>query len=352
MSLAPIRYILTEKALSNWLGIHAKNPISDATETVATHVFEVLRGIESQSWLALEPSILNSWLTQYSDLELSGDHKKLVKLLRQDRVRDFTNLYQSAPGAWTELPDELGSAARQMITVLGPANFWCEPGSQKLPQLAAQLSRLFQDITQIDIYDSYLIHNLTSSNHRIDSSLREHRRNRYVQTLDFICSALLADGGTATINLRCPIRAENIGTISQADERDEADADTIYRSLPGLRELLLSIVAKHQGAVKFVVELRAERPTQDHGRSDMSGEWLHGRFIVVPGACIVSSDRSMDFVGLRHSSDGGRPVEKIGMLDNLLVRWAPAVFAPDDLSRRWSLLAPMFSGQNQITIGT
>lgn len=348
MSLAPSRYILTEKALSNWLGVHAKNPISDATETIATHVFEVLRGIESQSWLALEPSILNSWLTQYSDLELSGDHKKLVKLLRQDRVRNFTNLYQSAPSSWIQLPEKLSSAARQMITVLGPANFWCEPGSEKLPQLAVELSRLFQDITQIDIYDSYLIHNLTSANLRIDPSLKEHRRNRYVQTLDFMCNALLSDGGTATINLRCPIRAEKIGTIRQ---EDQADADAIYRSLQGLRELLLSIVTKHQGAVKFVVELRAERPTH-LGRSDMSGEWFHGRFIVVPGACVVSSDRSMDFVGLRHSSDGGRPVEKIGMLDNLLVRWAPTVLAPDELSRRWGLLAPMFSGQNLITIGT
>lgn len=349
MSLAPNRYILTERALVTWLGIRSGRPISDATEAVATHVFDVLRGVESQSWLALEPSILSSWLTQYSDLELSGVYRKIVKLLRRDRVRDFTNLCQSAPDAWIALPEDLNVAARQLITALEPAYFWCEPGIDKLPDLEVQLSRLFQDITQIDIYDSYLIHNLTSSNRRVDPSLREHRRNRYVQTLDFLCKALLSHGSTATINLRCPIRAEKEGSILREEMED---IDSIDRSFPGLRELLLSIVSKHKGNIRFVIELRAEKPARDHGRSDMSGEWLHGRFIVVPGACIVSSDRSMDFVGLRYLSDGGSGIEKIGLLDNLLVRWAPSILPPDELSRRWSSLTPMFFGQNLVSIGS
>ena len=348
MSLAPIRYVLTEKALSTWLGIRPGRPLSEATEEVATHVFDVLRGIESQSWLALEPSILNAWLTQYSDLEMSGVYRKIVKLLRRDRVRDFTNLCKSAPDTWAALPEDFDAAARQFINVLEPAYFWCEPGVEKLPHLEKQLSQLFQGIAEIDIYDSYLIHNLTSSNHRVDPSLREHRRNRYVQTLDFICNALLTHGGSATINLRCPIRAEYEGSIRREEMED---IESIYRSLPGLRELLLSIATKHKGNIRFVVELRAERPVHDHGRSDMSGEWLHGRFIVVPGACIVSSDRSMDFVGLRYLSDGGRGIEKIALLDNLLVRWAPNILSPDELSRRWSSLTPMFSGQNLVSVG-
>jgi hypothetical protein len=82
----------------------------------------------------------------------------------------------------------------------------------------------------------------------------------------------------------------------------------------------------------------------------MRKEWFHGRFIVVPGACVVTSDRSMDFVAVRERSVGGVSERTIALLDNLLVRWPLEAFSPEEIAEQWSQLSPEFSGP-PITVG-
>lgn len=341
MSLAPQRYLLTVSALGKWLGINESNKLSGVSDQVATKVLQALRGFDSQAWLAIEPRTNRLGFHGLSDLELSGSLKKISKIISSERVSSFSKLYESEPNSWIELPEDLDRSLEILVATINLSYLWCQPGVDDLQNLEKEFSRLFQDFTEIDIYDPYLFSGLTGQSTRIDPSLRAFSKNRYVQTIDFLCGALLSKGGKVAINLRCPIKAES----SEVGLKDSVQVySQVASARPGIHAALQSIAKKHNGAVTFSLDIRFERHKGRHGRADMAGEWLHGRFIVIPGACVIASDRSMDFVGLRYSSDGGAPADKLGLLDNMLVRLRHPTPLSEEISRRWATLDQPFSG--------
>lgn len=340
MSLAPQRYLLTTSALGKWLGINDANQLPDVPDSIAVKVLHALRAFDSHSWLAIEPSTTRLGFHKFSDLELPGSLKKISRIISSERINNFAKLYQSEPSSWTELPDNLEQSLGILVATTDPSYRWCQPGVDDLPNLEKEFSRLFQDFAEIDIYDPYLFSGLAGQSTKIDPSLRTFSKNRYVQTIDFLCGALLATGGKVTINLRCPIKAES----SEVGLKDSVHSySQVVDARPGIHAALQSIAKKHNGAVTFLLDIRFERHKGRHGRADMAGEWLHGRFIVIPGACVITSDRSMDFVGLRYLSDGGAPADKLGLLDNVLVRLRPTPLS-EEISRRWATLDQPFSG--------
>ncbi len=341
MSLAPQRYLLTSSALSKWLGINDEVQLSDVSDSIAVKVFQALRAFDSQSWLAIGPKTTGLGFHKFSDLELPGSLKKISKIISSDRINNFTKLYESEPSSWTELPDSLEQSLGILVATIDSSYLWCQPGVDDLPNLKKEFSRLFQDFTEIDIYDSYLFSGLAGRSTKIDPSLRAFINNRYVQTIDFICGALLSKGGKVAINLRCPIKAESQEVALKDSAQFYSQVET---TRPSIYAALQSIAKKHHGAVTFSLDIRFESHKGRHGRADMAGEWLHGRFIVIPGACVIASDRSMDFVGLRYLSDGGAPVDKLGLLDNVLVRLRHPTLLSEEISRRWATLDQPFSG--------
>jgi hypothetical protein len=326
------------------LGINDTHQLSDVSDSIAVKVHQALRAFDRQSWLAIGPSTTRLGFHRLADLELPGSLRKISKLISSERIRSFTKLYESEPSSWTELPENLEHALGILVATTDPSYRWCQPGVDDLPNLEKEFSRLFQDFTEIDIYDSYLfsgLSGLAGQSTKIDPSLRAFSRNRYVQTIDFLCGALVSNRGKVTINLRCPIKAESL-EVGLTDSVQSYSQVTEAR--PSIHAALLSIAEKYKGAVTFSLDIRFERHKRRHGRADMDGEWLHGRFIVIPGACVIASDRSMDFVGLRYASDGGAPAEKLGLLDNMFVRLRHPTQLTEEISRRWATLEQPFSG--------
>ena len=75
--------------------------------------------------------------------------------------------------------------------------------------------------------------------------------------------------------------------------------------------------------LKFIFELRGEKLVL---RDDGRGSWFHGRFFVLDGCWVISTDRSLDWF-----ADGVT-------VDNHLVRWGRSVFPAGRLTQRWSAL--------------
>lgn len=348
MKLAPSRRFLSSGVLATWLGVDFGTPIGSVDEKTIKRVTSLIGALVKNTWLAIDTSISEIWFAGLADLGLPKSHRKLVNLLKGQHANDLWKLKLASTGGWEHLSDRIDDVIDDLIRT-SPTIFWCKPGEEGLSLLSRELPPLFEGINEIDVFDPYLLNNLQTSSRTVDPSLKAYARNRYVQTLDYVCAAIVNEAAISTVNLRCPILAES--DKQNLDRYDPENEKSVSECFPGMNEILRSLSEKYSKRVRFRLDVRIERERFDHGRMDMSGEWFHGRYIVIPNICVISSDRSMDFIALRHSSIGGEPIEQIGTVDNMLVRWPFDTLSPEHLLQQWSGLRRLFRGPELIDIG-
>ena len=348
MTLAPNRRVLSSGVLASWLGVDCGTPIGTVDVKTIDRVTSLIRTLRNNTWLAVDTSISEVWFAGLSDLGLPKSHSKLVTLLRNQHGYDLWKLKLASIGGWEHLSDRIDDVFNDLIWTRSPI-LWSKPGEAGLSVLSRELPLLFEGINEIDVFDPYLLNNLQTAGRTVDPSLRAYARNRYVQTLDYLCAAIVNEAAISTVNLRCPILAES--DRRNLDRYDPENEKSVSQCFPGMNEILRSLSEKYSKRIRFRLDVRIEREQIDHGRIDMEGEWFHGRYIVIPNLCVISSDRSMDFVALRHSSLGGEPREQLGTVDNMLVRLPLDTLSPEMLLQQWSGLRRLFRGPELIDIG-
>lgn len=340
MNLHPPRVVLNTQAFTGWLGIASGADLAGVPEDLIGQVTVLVRGLRNHAWLAIDRS-LNNWFKGLQDLSLPRHHRRLAKLIHDPKLEYYGRLYESAPHGWQELSPRLSEASHEIIIFATPALFRCKPGEEHLEVLRGQMRDLMKDSLHLDLYDPYLIGNLLGASRIVDPSLSTYSGNA-AQTLAFLADALDVGTEKKTINIKCPLKSNAIlGTPSRFVPESP---DSIYEQLGGLKEVLMSIVKRHEGRVHFTVDIRRAASTSYNGRMDMRREWFHGRYIVLPGACVVSSDRSLDFVGKRETSNGGVSESRLGLLDNMLARWSIDTFGPEELVQHFNELRSEFPG--------
>ena len=341
MNLSPPRVVLTEQILTGWLGISSDLELASVSQELIEQATVLVRGLRNHTWLAIDQSLRESWFKGIQDLGLPRQHRKLVNLIRDPKLEYYSKIYEATPDEWLKLSPNLSEATHEILITAKPGLFRCKPGNEQLEMLKLQMRDLLKDSMHLDLYDPYLVGNLLTASRTVDATLASHAGNA-VQTLEFIANALDAGTGQKVINIKCPLKSkEQLGSPARFNPDIPG---SIYEALGGLREVLMSIVLRHEWRVHFTVDIRRAAPTGHNGRIDMRREWFHGRFIVVPGACVVSSDRSLDFVGVRETSNGGVSESHLALLDNMLARWSIDSFGPEELDRHFSDLPLEFAG--------
>jgi hypothetical protein len=172
--------------------------------------------------------------------------------------------------------------------------------------LSAKLGRLLRFQRTVDLYDAYLLPRLIS----------DPRNAAYATTLRHL-GTLLERYGHPSVAKRVVLR----GIIPTGCDVPELVNAAGQGSLGSrLRDRLADVANDLTRAtgVQFAFDVRRESPTE---------AWFHGRYLVLDGRWVISSDRGFDYITRRSTS-----------VANEFVRWLPRTLSPARLSNRYEQL--------------
>ena len=287
---APVRvsaFALTPESIREWIEI-------DAIECYA-----VLKRITEVGWL-LVPRADLSWANDVFPTYAKGKSRECLKLiLTSQNVVDR----QSDDGRWSQVPEceDFGSLLEHARYLSATEGIVIENG--RSPDDLEPIIDCAVGVKSLDVYDQYLLQSM-SQNVKLPHLLDSARRN----ALRWIVRDLKLAGGDSLITFRL---------IQSRNSRYPLSNQLMKRLADYMRTL------SSEYGVRCTFEIRGEKPVL---RDDGRGSWLHGRFLVLDGRWVVSSDRSLDWFA------AGKTV------DNLVIRWAASAFPASRLSSRWAQL--------------
>ena len=205
-----------------------------------------------------------------------------------------------------------------------------------LQRFSSDMQELCALSDHLDIYDRYLIQNLAAF---------EAPPSSWVETLQFLlrsASRRTDNQERLTVTLRGVIPAQQMRGAKEEllEWIDVSRREVRPSALTALKKRLLQCAEGIDRKPRILLDVR-EEPPRNSGQAAFSTEWFHGRFIHIPRIALISSDRSMDFVGRsiwgNAKSDAAFSlVSSHGIRDNGFIRWPQSQLSEVALQQRWS----------------
>ena len=331
MSIYGTKYFLSRASFRSWLSpspTEAKLSRRDLARRIRTLIVRA----SDLGLVAIEQSIFTQELSDKSILEWGPQ----LGVLREELMSLPISRVETNPGNdWVALPESISSAVE--FVAMAPAGNACWVSDLgTLQQLYGDLQVLGTLSEHLDIYDRYLVQGLASTSAPTAS---------WIETLKFMMRSIASQNSSqrrVTLTLRGVIPAQQMRAAKDEllDWVDVSRRQVRPSALSKIKARVAEGLAGLDFPPRILLEIREEQPRVDL-KGPEANEWFHGRFIHFPRIALISSDRSMDFVGRASwRQDPSTKIEQIincqSIRDNGLVRWPHSQFSEVKLQRRWA----------------